>query len=140
MGQEAMVKLLLEKGADVESKSRPYGRTPLLWAAEKGQEAVVKLLLRRAPRNLYIVLRNGFASIKKVKFKAFENRCRLTHVLLEEWVSNSTSLLRSLGTARCCCWSTGSFLLLQLLYGRPLCRARLADDSLRSHDIDHVST
>ena len=40
------MKLLLEKGADVESKDR-YGRTPLSWAAGNGHEAVVKLLLEK---------------------------------------------------------------------------------------------
>ena len=40
-GHKAVVKLLVEKGADVESKSR-YGRTPLWWAAGNGHEAVVK--------------------------------------------------------------------------------------------------
>ena len=41
-GQEAVVKLLLEKGAELESKDG-WGRTPLSWAAENGHEAVVKL-------------------------------------------------------------------------------------------------
>ena len=40
------MKLLLEKGADLESKDR-YGRTPLWWAAATGHEAVVKLLLEK---------------------------------------------------------------------------------------------
>jgi ankyrin repeat protein len=44
-GHSAVVKLLLEKGANLESKDDYYGRTPLSWAAEKGHEAVVKLLL-----------------------------------------------------------------------------------------------
>jgi Cullin family/Ankyrin repeats (3 copies)/Ankyrin repeats (many copies) len=39
-----MVKLLLEKGADLESIR---GQTPLSWAAERGYEAVVKLLLEK---------------------------------------------------------------------------------------------
>jgi ankyrin repeat protein len=43
---EAVVKLLLEKSADMESKDK-YGKTPLLRAAEKGQEAVVRLLMDR---------------------------------------------------------------------------------------------
>ena len=45
-GHEAVVKLLLEKGADIESKD-DYGRTPLSWAAEGGHKAVVKLLLEK---------------------------------------------------------------------------------------------
>jgi ankyrin repeat protein len=33
-GHEAVVRLLLEKGAELESKDRLYGQTPLLWAVE----------------------------------------------------------------------------------------------------------
>ena len=46
-GHEAAVKLLLEKGVDLESKDTGSGRTPLSWAAENGHEAVVKLLLEK---------------------------------------------------------------------------------------------
>ena len=46
-GHEAVVKLLLEKGAQLESKDNKYGQTPLSWAAETGHEAVVKLLLEK---------------------------------------------------------------------------------------------
>ncbi|KAK5995239.1 Serine/threonine-protein phosphatase 6 regulatory ankyrin repeat subunit B [Cladobotryum mycophilum] len=45
-GYEAVVKLLLEKGAVIELKDS-VGRTPLLWAAINGHEAVVKLLLEK---------------------------------------------------------------------------------------------
>jgi ankyrin repeat protein len=51
-GHEAVVGLLLEKGADIEFKDRRYGQTPLLWAAEMGHEAVVKLLLEKGAENL----------------------------------------------------------------------------------------
>ncbi|KAM0425178.1 hypothetical protein ACHAPT_009495 [Fusarium lateritium] len=44
-GHRAVVKLLLEKGADIEAKD--YGRTPLSWAALEGHEAVVWLLLEK---------------------------------------------------------------------------------------------
>jgi hypothetical protein len=44
-GHEAAVKLLLDKGAELETKDTKYGQTPLSWAAENGHEAVVKLLL-----------------------------------------------------------------------------------------------
>jgi ankyrin repeat protein len=38
------LKLMLEKGAELESKD-DYGRTPLSHAAENGHGAVVKLLM-----------------------------------------------------------------------------------------------
>ena len=46
-GHEAVVKLLLERGAELETKDNDSGRTPLLWAAWNGHEAVVKLLLEK---------------------------------------------------------------------------------------------
>ncbi|KAH6681655.1 putative ankyrin repeat-containing protein [Halenospora varia] len=48
-GHEAVVKLLLEKGAGLEAKGG-NGQTPLLWAAENGHEAVVKLLLEKGAK------------------------------------------------------------------------------------------
>jgi len=42
-----VVKLLLEKGAELECKGEYYGQTPLSWAAGNGHEAVVKLLLEK---------------------------------------------------------------------------------------------
>jgi hypothetical protein len=46
-GHEAVVKQLLEKGAELESKDSYYGRTPLSWAAVNGHKAVVKQLLEK---------------------------------------------------------------------------------------------
>ncbi|KAL7781690.1 hypothetical protein V8C37DRAFT_417041 [Trichoderma ceciliae] len=44
-GHTAVAKLLLEKKeSDIEAKDNDSG-TPLLWAAERGHEAIVKLLL-----------------------------------------------------------------------------------------------
>ena len=48
-GHEAVVKLLLEKGAEVDSES-DNGQTPLSWAAGDGHEAVVKLLLEKGAK------------------------------------------------------------------------------------------
>ena len=44
-GHEAVVKLLLEQGADLESRDISFRQTPLSWAAKNGHEAMVKLLL-----------------------------------------------------------------------------------------------
>ncbi|KAJ4855513.1 ankyrin repeats (3 copies) domain-containing protein [Trichoderma breve] len=43
-GHHTIVKLLVEKGADLEAEDN-NDRTPLSWAAEKGYEAIVKLLV-----------------------------------------------------------------------------------------------
>jgi ankyrin repeat protein len=48
-GHEAVVKLLLDKDADIESKDK-NDRTPLSWASLCGHEAVVKLLLDKNGR------------------------------------------------------------------------------------------
>jgi ankyrin repeat protein len=42
-GHEAVARLLLDKGSDLEAKDK-YGRTPLSWAAANGHEAVARLL------------------------------------------------------------------------------------------------
>ncbi|KAN0086881.1 Ankyrin repeat-containing domain protein [Elaphomyces granulatus] len=44
-GHEAVVKLLLDNNADIESKHNKYVQTPLSRAAGNGHEAVVRLLL-----------------------------------------------------------------------------------------------
>ncbi|EMR87686.1 putative ankyrin repeat protein [Botrytis cinerea BcDW1] len=46
-GLDEIVKLLLERDADIESKDSEYGQTPLSWAAKNGYDAVVKLLLEK---------------------------------------------------------------------------------------------
>src|SRR5467141_1101953 len=46
-GREAVVKLLLDRDADIESKCNS-GRTPLSWIIYYGHEAIVKLHLARS--------------------------------------------------------------------------------------------
>jgi len=41
------VKLLLEKGAELECKDSIFGWTPLSWAVQYGHETVVKLLVEK---------------------------------------------------------------------------------------------
>ena len=48
-GHGVVVKLLLERGAELEAKDNS-GQTPLVWAARNGHEAVVKLLLERGAK------------------------------------------------------------------------------------------
>ncbi|OAQ58085.2 ankyrin repeat domain-containing protein [Pochonia chlamydosporia 170] len=45
-GHQAVVKLLLEAGADIEAEDK-WGRTSLSWAAENGHDAVVRQLLEK---------------------------------------------------------------------------------------------
>jgi ankyrin repeat protein len=47
-----VVKLLLEKGAELKSQDSEYGRTPPSWAAYYGHEAAVKLLLEKGAGTL----------------------------------------------------------------------------------------
>ena len=50
-GHEAAMKLLLEKGADVESKDS-VSQTPLSRAVRGGYKAVMKLLLKKGAEKL----------------------------------------------------------------------------------------
>lgn len=43
----AVVQLLLDNGAELESKDKEYGRAPLSWAAGRGHETIVQLLLEK---------------------------------------------------------------------------------------------
>jgi ankyrin repeat protein len=52
-GHEAAVKLLLDKNADIESKSN-NGRAPLSWAAGKSHDAVVKLIRQAKSCQLFV--------------------------------------------------------------------------------------
>jgi hypothetical protein len=45
-GHEAVVTLLLEHKADIESKDDVFSQTPLSWAARNGHEAVITVLLK----------------------------------------------------------------------------------------------
>ncbi|CAH0039831.1 unnamed protein product [Clonostachys rhizophaga] len=45
LGHVTVAMLLIDQGADLESKDNKWGQTPLSWAALRGHEAVVKLLV-----------------------------------------------------------------------------------------------
>ncbi|KFX86530.1 hypothetical protein O988_09522, partial [Pseudogymnoascus sp. VKM F-3808] len=46
-GHKSIVKLLMEKGAEVDTKDTKYGLTPLSWAALSGHGTVVELLMEK---------------------------------------------------------------------------------------------
>ena len=82
-GQEAIVKLLLEKGANPEAEEDYNGQTPLLRAAANGHEEVVKLLLQKGA-NLESKDNNGRTSL----FWAAANRQDIVVRLLLEKGAN----------------------------------------------------
>jgi len=53
-----VVQYLCEQGADKEARDR-WGRTPLLWAAEKGHPPVVQYLWEQGHTAIIKFLRDG---------------------------------------------------------------------------------
>lgn len=58
-GQVEIVRLLLERGADVNAKDSFYGVTPIVWAASNGHAEVARLLLARGATGAGDVLESG---------------------------------------------------------------------------------
>ena len=78
-GHEAVVKLLLEKGADVHLRAE-YRQTPLSLAAEQGHEAVAKLLLEKGAD----VDSNNINSQTPLSFAATNGHEAVVKLLLEK--------------------------------------------------------
>lgn len=53
-GNINMIKILLEKGVDIEVKDRGYAATPLEWACYSGQLEAVKLLIEKGANLNYV--------------------------------------------------------------------------------------
>jgi ankyrin repeat protein len=68
---EAVVKLLLEQGAELESKDTEYGQTPLSWAAENGHESVVELLLKNGVE-VEMENRSGWTALQQAALNRHE--------------------------------------------------------------------
>jgi hypothetical protein len=76
-GHEAVVRLLLEKGADVDAKDRLDGRTALIRAAEGGHEAVMRLLLETGADVEAKDRRGGWTALVKAAASGHEAAVRL---------------------------------------------------------------
>jgi ankyrin repeat protein len=73
VGHEEMVRLLLEKGADVNAKGEdPAGQTPLHIAAQNGNERVVRILLDRGA-NIAAKYANGETALHRAAATGKEN-------------------------------------------------------------------
>jgi ankyrin repeat protein len=75
-----VVELLLEKGADVESKDI-FGKTPLSWAAWNGHEEAVKLLLEKGAD---MESKNRLSSATPLSGAAWNGHEAAVKVLLEK--------------------------------------------------------
>lgn len=58
-GHVEVVKLLLERGAEVNVQDTFYRATPLTWAANKGHLEIIRLLLDKGARGIDAVLMSG---------------------------------------------------------------------------------
>ncbi|KAH7019861.1 hypothetical protein EDB80DRAFT_759906 [Ilyonectria destructans] len=65
-GQGAIVRLLLDNGADLESKDVRLGHSALSWAAFKGDEVVVKILLEGGWTPLLLVAAKGHKAVVRI--------------------------------------------------------------------------
>jgi ankyrin repeat protein len=65
-GHEAVVRLLVENGADIEAQDADEG-TALHWAAKNGHKTVVQLLLEnRAETGLKWAAENGYEAVVRL--------------------------------------------------------------------------
>jgi hypothetical protein len=78
-GDVAQVKALLDKGANVNSKS-PYGSTPLFFACDRGHVEVVKLLIDRGAD---INVEDTFYHANALSWAVQKNRFEIVKLLLD---------------------------------------------------------
>jgi hypothetical protein len=84
-GHEAIVKLLLEKGADVGFEDGYYCYTPLSWAASNGHEAIIKLLLEKGAD---VESKDRRYGLTPLWWAAWEGHKAVVKLLLEKGAEN----------------------------------------------------
>jgi ankyrin repeat protein len=92
---KALVKLLLDRGANVEGSTK-FGQTPLHSAANRGRKDVVLLLLAHGA-NIHARDRNGSTVMD---FAAFRDRMEVADVLLAHGAEMSASNAAALGKVK----------------------------------------
>ncbi|KAK2595603.1 hypothetical protein QQS21_006650 [Conoideocrella luteorostrata] len=80
-GDEAVTKLLLDKGANSEAKDPVFERTPLLWAVVKGHEAITKLLLGKGAN---LEEKDGILQLTPLAWAAEKGHEAVTKLLLDK--------------------------------------------------------
>jgi len=88
-GDVAAVKSLLDRGANVNSKS-PYGQTALFFACDRGNTEVVKLLLDRGAD---VNVQDTFYHSTPLTWAAQHNRAEAIRLLLQHGANSPTVIL-----------------------------------------------
>ncbi|HEX9760646.1 MAG TPA: ankyrin repeat domain-containing protein [Candidatus Acidoferrales bacterium] len=89
-GHVEIVKLLLERGAEVNVQDTFYRATPLGWAANKGHAEIIKLLLDKGATGIDAVLMSGVS----------QNRPEIVRLALAKGGVSAQTLTSALGNAQ----------------------------------------
>jgi ankyrin repeat protein len=103
-GNVELVKLLIERGANVNAQDSFYGATPLTWAADKGHAEIVRLLLEKGARGVDMVIMVGVQRGNPAIVKAALDRGgalpqTLTQALGQAEASGQTEIVQMLKAA-----------------------------------------
>jgi hypothetical protein len=88
-GDAAVVKSLLDKGADVNAKS-PYGSTPLFFACDRGHVEVAKLLIERGAD---VNVKDTFYGATALTWASMKGRVDMIKLLLDKGASGVDEVL-----------------------------------------------
>lgn len=96
-GHVEVVKLLIERGADVNSRDTFYGEVPLGWALSKGHAEIVKLLLNNGAagieRALMTGVQTGNAAIVKAVVEKGPKLDTLNSALVRAYASGNKEII-----------------------------------------------